>query len=365
LKPIKIVYLIRTFNTGGAERLLLHWLQYINANPTINISFRLVIWQKDSVELSTQLPADQVKIFNIWHWSGIIGFYTLRKWLKQFKPDIVHSHLPASGILSVIIKATGLAFCSIYTEHSLVNRPEFSFRLHGIVYHLHQSIHFVSNQVKRVVDEADFYHYKTFLLLPNAVPFQPYLRDNRNLEKGRIVIGTLANFRKLKQLPKMVELMAQIEQMFPDTFDFCIGGDGPEYGNVLQVISNHKMPNKIKLSGRQHNTFDYLAGIDVFLLTSSTEGLPLTLIEALQQGCLPAIALESGLQEVPVDAFGIRFFLGDPSALLKFLSELNKLPLPKLKNLQQETRDFFLKQYDFNQYFIALIHHYNHSLNRD
>ena len=123
------------------------------------------------------------------------------------------------------------------------------------------------------------------------------------------------------------------------------------------------MPNKIKLSGRQHNTFDYLAGIDVFLLTSSTEGLPLTLIEALQQGCLPAIALESGLQEVPVDAFGIRFFLGDPSALLKFLSELNKLPLPKLKNLQQETRDFFLKQYDL-PIFYCLIHHYKRSLTR-
>ena len=363
MKPIKIVYLIRTFNTGGAEKLLLHWLQYINANPSINIACRLVIWQKDSVELSTQLPADQVKIFNIWHWSGIVGLIKLRKWLKQYNPDIVHSHLPASGLLSVIVKATGLTFCSIYSEHSLVNRAGLSFRLHGRVYHFHQSIHFVSNQVKRVVDEADFYHYKAFLLLPNAVPFQPCLRDTKILEKGRMVVGTLANFRKLKQLPQMVELMAQIEQMYPDTFDFCIGGDGPEYGNVLQAISDQNMQHKIKLSGRQHNTVDFLAGIDVFLLTSSTEGLPLTLIEALQQGCLPAIAFESGLQEVPVDAFGIRFSLGDPSALLKFLSVLNKLTLPKLKYLQQETRDFFLKQYDFNQYFNALIHHYNHSLN--
>jgi glycosyltransferase involved in cell wall biosynthesis len=365
LNPIKIVYLIRTFNTGGAEKLLLHWMQYINANASTNIACRLVIWQKDSVELSGKLPADQVKIFNIWHWSGIIGFYKLRKWLKQYNPDIIHSHLPASGLLSVILKVTGLTYCSIYTEHSLVNRAGFSFRLHGIVYHLHQSIHFVSNQVKKVVDEADFYHYKNFLLLPNAVPFQPFIRDTKNLEKERIVIGTLANFRKLKQLPQMVELMVQIEEVYPDTFDFCIGGDGPEYTNVLQAISVHKMPHKIKLCGRQQNTVDFLAGIDLFLLTSSTEGLPLTLIEALQQGCLPAIAFESGLQEVSVDAFGVRFSLDDPSDLLKFLSHLNKLPLPELKNLQQQTRNYFLKQYDFNQYFNALIHHYNHFLARN
>jgi hypothetical protein len=312
LKPLKIVYIIRTFNTGGAEKLLLHWIQYIYANQSLQMECRLVIWQSDSIELAKQLPDNVVKIFNIWPWNGIAGFLQLRRWLKKYCPDIVHSHLPASGLLSILIKKSGIKFCSIYSEHSLVNRKGFSFRLHGLCYHYHNSIHFVSHQVKQVVDESRNYRYRSFLLLPSVVPPQAYCRLNVALQNKRLVIGTLANFRKVKQIPEMVALMAKIEHAFPNSFSFVIAGDGPDRVNIQQAIVQHGMQQKIALLGKQENAAEFLAGIDVYLMTSSTEGLPLTLIEALQQGCFPAIAIQSKLTEIPLDKMGVRFALDNP-----------------------------------------------------
>jgi glycosyltransferase involved in cell wall biosynthesis len=156
----------------------------------------------------------------------------------------------------------------------------------------------------------------------------------------------------------MVALMAKIEHAFPNSFSFVIAGDGPDRVNIQQAIVQHGMQQKIALLGKQENAAEFLAGIDVFLMTSSTEGLPLTLIEALQQGCFPAIAIQSKLTEIPLDKMGVRFALDNPKPIFDFLSYLISLPETKREELQLENRNIILSKFDFAQYMITLTDYY-------
>jgi L-malate glycosyltransferase len=97
-----------------------------------------------------------------------------------------------------------------------------------------------------------------------------YLKDHATaLRTLRTVVGALPNVR------------------------LVLAGDGPERGAVERSIEEHGLTQHVRLLGTRQDVARLAAAADVFLLTSISEGIPLTIIEAMAAG-LPVVATRVG-----------------------------------------------------------------------
>src|SRR5207248_3814804 len=78
-------------------------------------------------------------------------------------------------------------------------------------------------------------------------------------------------------------------------------GDGPERAGVEAQVRELNLGEKVRFLGTRKDVAQLLHGADLFLLTSVSEGIPLTVIEAMAAG-LPVVATDvGGLREVVAD----------------------------------------------------------------
>jgi glycosyltransferase involved in cell wall biosynthesis len=104
-------------------------------------------------------------------------------------------------------------------------------------------------------------------------------------------------------------------------------GDGPERGAIETEIDRHQLWSNVSLLGTRRDVSRVLAAADALLLTSISEGIPLTLLEGMAAG-LPVVATRvGGVAEVVVDTeTGLLAPSGDDAALAAALRQLAQEP---------------------------------------
>lgn len=105
---------------------------------------------------------------------------------------------------------------------------------------------------------------------------------------GRIVVGTLAGLRPIKNLPRLVRAFARsgIDG------DLVIAGEGPERAAILAQAAMQGISDRVRMPGHL-DPCDAVSGFDVFALSSDSEQQPISLIEAMAAG-LPVVATDVG-----------------------------------------------------------------------
>jgi len=94
-------------------------------------------------------------------------------------------------------------------------------------------------------------------------------------------------------------------------------GDGPERENLERIVADQKLQDRVSFLGHQANPYPYFTKSDVFVLSSTREGLPTVLIEALALGVkVVSTDCPSGPREVLNGGkYGILVPAGDTSSL--------------------------------------------------
>lgn len=111
---------------------------------------------------------------------------------------------------------------------------------------------------------------------------------------------------------------------------FIFAGDGPKRGCIEQFINENKLNNYITLVGETKEIDKYYDNCDIVILPTYYEGLPLSLLEAIQKG-KPVIATDTGgINEIVQDGInGNLLAVEDAVALANHLSDYyinNKIP---------------------------------------
>jgi glycosyltransferase involved in cell wall biosynthesis len=104
-------------------------------------------------------------------------------------------------------------------------------------------------------------------------------------------------------------------------------GDGPERQAIEELVRRERLASHVRLLGLRSDVPRLLAAADVFLLTSLSEGIPLTVIEAMAAG-LPVVSTRAGgVGEVVDDGrSGLLAAVGDDAVLAEHLLRLARDP---------------------------------------
>jgi len=119
----------------------------------------------------------------------------------------------------------------------------------------------------------------------------PALRTE--LQQGnRLLIGTAGRLVSQKGISYFLEAAQRVLQEFPDVL-FVVVGDGPEREALQQLAGNLGIQGKVSFLGARADMANVYASLDVFVLASLAEGMPMAALEALASG-LPVVATDVG-----------------------------------------------------------------------
>ena len=111
------------------------------------------------------------------------------------------------------------------------------------------------------------------------------------LEPGdRLVIGTVAGLRAIKNLPRLVRIF---EAGAPADARLVILGEGPERGAILAEAERLGVADRVVLAGFVRDPVGAMARFDIFALSSDSEQFPISLVEAMACG-LPGLMTDVG-----------------------------------------------------------------------
>ena len=134
------------------------------------------------------------------------------------------------------------------------------------------------------------------------------------------VIGTVAALRPEKNLTRLLEAFRQLTARRPARL--VIVGDGPERALLEQLANDMGIAGSVYFAGGTTRPETWYASFDVFALSSDTEQMPLSLLEAMAAG-LPAVCTDVGDIRLMVSAENIAFISSpDPESFAEALERL-------------------------------------------
>jgi glycosyltransferase involved in cell wall biosynthesis len=159
------------------------------------------------------------------------------------------------------------------------------------------------------------------------VPQETNLKQELGIPEGARVLGTVARLDPIKNQAMMIKGLEVIRKQHPETY-LVIVGDGPERKNLENIASDMQLTPYVLFTGFKENVWDYYKIMDMFLLTSFSEGTAMTLLEAMASR-LPCVVTNVGgnVEIVKDKETGIIISSDDVSELAEKVCDLFKHPL--------------------------------------
>jgi glycosyltransferase involved in cell wall biosynthesis len=260
--------------------------------------------------------------------------------------QLIHAHLPWAGFVSRLVHLK-TKIPVLYTEHNLQERYHFltkfinkwSFNYQTLAIGVSQEVtdSILKNIKPKIV-------VKTLLNGVNVQNFQrnnpaerQKIRQQFSIPDEAILVGTVAVFRFQKRLDKWLEIMSEAIEKNPNIYGIIVGAGILE----PEIYAKHAALNlegKVFFSGIQTNVKPYYEAMDIFMMSSSFEGLPIALLEAMSMGCAIVSTDAGGIKEVlKNNENGIMVAVENWKMLSNSILDLSKNP-SQLASFQIEAR---------------------------
>lgn len=283
-KKMHIAMSIGSLTKGGAERVMVNLAEYFVAaghqvtivtqyrkenEYTISPAIKRVISDIEGDEISGNRLVNFVRRFR-----------KLRGIWKSEKPDLILSFIGKNNMMA-ILTSMGL---SVPVAVSVRGEPReeyynnflclaakilFGFA-DGVILQTRRCFDFFPKRVKRRA-----------VILHNPVS-AAFFRDRYEGERDKtiVAVGRVDNNKNHEML---IRAFADLSADFPE-YQVIIYGEGPERQRLLKLVDELELTGKISLPGSIDHVSDAIYKSEVFVLTSNTEGVPNTLIEAMLMG---------------------------------------------------------------------------------
>lgn len=345
---MKILHVIDSMSIGGAEILLVDIINELQQKKIFTEQHLVCIYNRKDESLLKQLPpSTKILFLDVKKKNFISKLYFLKKYLERNKFSVIHTHLcDATLFTRLALKSNSRLVSTYHGQYYNKNSSNYSsWRkwLDRLTYNSNHYIIFVSQTVKEIIAESVGIN-KNFEVISNFANrrFLPLYTWNENYNLKLISVGSL---REPKNYELAIECLADNANITLDIY-----GTG-ELQNNLQALIN-KTNSNVSLKGNKIITSALLTQYDAFLMTSSHEGMPVSLIEAMRSGLPPIVSNIPAIKNVCKDA-AIFFRNNDVNSLKEvLLHTLNNKKVLKL--ISQKAIDNY-REYDITIFMDKLL----------
>jgi glycosyltransferase involved in cell wall biosynthesis len=291
---MRIVHLVDNLGYGGAQQIVADLAVRMQK---LGHSVRIVcLRQAESNPLRLeQAAACGVDVIRL---DKPPGFHvpTLRKfraYLESERIEVVHSHnhlVHHYAAFAGRLAATPVVLNTLHGTATLV-MPGWAKALFWASCLLGDRVVSVCPEVDQVFRSRFPLPRSKYAAIDNGVDLSRFMAVPRRASGGRVVFGTVGRLVPVKNHRLLIQAFARVLRGTPA--ELRILGDGPDAGELRGFARESGVGDSVAFLGASEDVPGFLADIDIFVLSSDSEGLPLSLLEAIAAG-LPAVATAVG-----------------------------------------------------------------------
>jgi glycosyltransferase involved in cell wall biosynthesis len=305
-RPIRVVYLAHAFHVGGAEEMVLNLVRHLPRRFEPRVC---CIHSAGPIGEEIRRTGADVTVLGLN--PGIrrpFDVNGIRSYLRSTKPDIVHTFLLTASLYGRFAAIVEHVPIVIGTEVNIYERKRPHHRLVE---------RWLMRGTDRVVVSAesvrDFYVRQVHAnpakvdVIYNAVDFsqarpsksRDQLREGFGLAAGVRAAGVIARLTEQKGHRYLFEALAARPELAD--LHLLVVGDGPLRESLERDVRDRGLAPRVEFLGARRDLGDVLGAVDLFVLPSLWEGLPLSLVLAMGAGVPVVSTTVAGIPEVVDD----------------------------------------------------------------
>ena len=306
--PIRVMRIIARMNVGGPA---VQVSGLMRGFSSVEFDQRLYTGFCDAEEADyLETTATDVKAIRIEGFGrrislrgDIKAFIFLVVAIREFKPDVIHTHTAKAGFLGRIASILSLhPSVRVHTFHGhLLNGYFGSLKRYLVVIAekflavFTDELLAVGEKVRQDLLQAGIGNKEKFGLMPpgltiGVIPEKSQSRESLGLSIEGLQCGFIGRVTQIKRPDRFLDVVSEIKQRGID-LQFFVAGDGDLLEICRERIYRENLP--VKILGWQSQIERVLSSADLIVLTSDNEGTPLSLIQAGMAG-LPVVATNVG-----------------------------------------------------------------------
>ncbi|ACM21308.1 glycosyltransferase [Geotalea daltonii FRC-32] len=329
----KVLHLIASHKIGGAERLLIAFAQAVDLNRfdvVLGIFVRPdhendLLWQEAK---KLKIPLEPVVIRSAFDFNQLHDIYAI---IKKHKPDVIHTHGYKTNILAFLfaklfnIKAVSTVHGGLHAER-LITRFLYWVNLQCL--RRFDKIIAVSDAVKSGLEKCGIGADKITVIknIPAVSscrsPVTTSARSKLGIPPQAKLVGFIGRLEKVKGGAQFIDAALSALETRSDLY-FIIIGDGSQKAVLEESVAKSGHSAHFRFAGFISDPTEVFSSLDLYVLSSLDEGIPLTVLEAMCLG-VPVIATRvGGVPEVISDGInGILLPPDDAPAMAAAISNI-------------------------------------------
>jgi sugar transferase (PEP-CTERM/EpsH1 system associated) len=306
MKRPTVCHVLHSLKVGGAEVLAARLARQLSGD------FRVLFACLDELgTLGQQLRGDGFAVDVLGRRPGVDWQCVLRlaRLLRRERVDLVQAHQYTPYFYAAAARLLAPRAAVLLTEHGR-HQPDYPRPKRKLANWLllrrRDRVVAVGEAVREALVANDGFPARLVQVIYNGIDLTPFAapREDRRAVRREMgfgddefVILQVARLDYLKDHATAVRTLAEVTPRRPDA-RLAVVGEGPELPAIQELVRRHGVEAQIRFLGLREDVARLLSGADLFLLTSISEGIPLTVIEAMAAG-LPVVSTRvGGLPEV-------------------------------------------------------------------
>lgn len=327
--PARILHIVDSLGQGGLENGLVNLIQRTDPHR-----FEHVVCAIRSLGVNAErLPSDRVRIMCLEKKDSDSPIQVLRlsRAISEVGPDIVHSRNWAA--VEAVIAARWSRRAVVHSEHGLDavtagNDPWRRRCFRRLAFHLADKVVTVSDELRKIHAQRTGFPAHRITVIHNGVDsrrFFPHAdtraraREQLGLASDEFCIGCIGNLFPVKDHMTLLRALNGFNSAAKPWRLIAIG-HGPELPRLRTFVDAHpEWRHRVSFLGARNDAPELLNAMDVYVLSSLTEGISNSLLEAMATA-LPVVATTTGGNpEVVNPGCGRLFGVGDENELIAHL----------------------------------------------
>ncbi len=353
----KILRIHNRLIVGGPS----HNVTLLTAYLSPEFETKLLVGKKDPAEKDATYIADQLGLVpieikemrrSILPFYDIIAYFRIKKIIRDFKPDIVHTHASKSGAVGRLAARSCHVPLIVHTFHGHVFHSYFTPFMSKMIVRFER---FFARRTDAIIAISDSQRHELTEVYKIAPPEKVFtvplgfnldkysvdqdtkkiiFRNKYGFDNAELIIGIVGRLVPIKNHDMFLEMAAIVKSKTNRNIRFAVIGDGESRPGIEKkaaelglsysyYITSPKAKSDILVTSWETEIDQALAGLDIVVLTSNNEGTPVSLIEA-QSAYKPVVSTNvGGVEDIVIHGeTGFITNVGDTAAFAGYVINL-------------------------------------------
>lgn len=337
-KKIKIIQVTRSLNVGGLEKLVATLARNLN-REVFDVS---VVCLLRKGFFSGELESEGIRVHLVAESEpdarSRLLFLKLARFLKCERPDIVHTHNTHAMIDGTLASVLARVPVRVHTDHARQFPDRVSYMItENLLSRYVDRVVAVSERSKQDLVQFEKIAAKVISVVPNGADIdagswnRDQVRQELGLRGHEFLIGTVSRLTEQKGTRFLIEALPAIVATHPE-IKLVVVGDGASRKNLENQVAQLTLDRYVVFVGYQKDTEKYLTAMDLYVLPSLWEGMPIGVIEAMACSKPIVATAVGGVPEIIED--GITGHLVPPGEATGLTGAVRKCLEDREKNLR-------------------------------